>query len=88
MAKVLIVDDDRDFTEISTAVLEGAGHRINAAYNTQEGMQAVKDFQPDIIILDVMMEQPDDGFVMAQELRRQKINTPILMLTSINKGPA
>lgn len=62
-----------------------AGHVTSAAYNTREGMGAVKEFQPEVIILDVIMEQPDDGFVMAQELCRRKIPTPILMLTSIKK---
>jgi DNA-binding response OmpR family regulator len=85
MAKILVVDDDRDFTDISSSVLKRAGHEVSAAYNSKEGMQAVKDFKPEVIILDVMMEQPDDGFVMAQDLRRQGIKTPILMLTSINK---
>ena len=43
----------------------------------------VERFQPDLLILDVMMEQPDDGFTMAQELRRKGLKLPILMLTSV-----
>lgn len=37
-----------------------------------------------LIILDVMMEQPDDGFFMAQDLRAKGVKTPIIMLTSIS----
>ena len=48
-------------------------------------MAAVKDFQPDLIVLDVMMDQPDDGFVMAQDLRKDGFTAPILMLTSVGK---
>lgn len=46
-------------------------------------MKAIEKHNPDLIILDVMMEQPDDGIAMAQELRRQGVSTPILMLTSV-----
>jgi DNA-binding response OmpR family regulator len=48
-------------------------------------MQAVRSEAPDLVILDVMMEQPDDGIRMAQELRAQGFKKPILMLTSISK---
>ena len=46
-------------------------------------MERVTSGTPDLIILDVMMEEPDDGFVMAQDLRRQGVNLPIMMLTSV-----
>jgi DNA-binding response OmpR family regulator len=83
MAKILIVDDDPDIVEACGLFLRKAGHTIKEAYNRREGMAAVASFDPDLLILDVMMEQPDDGFVMAQELRRQGRNFPILMLTSV-----
>lgn len=83
MAKILIVDDDPDIVEACTLFLQKEGHTIRAAYSRREGMEAVTGFAPDLLILDVMMEQPDDGFAMAQELRRQGRNFPILMLTSV-----
>lgn len=83
MAKVLIVDDDPDIVEASCLFLGKAGHTCATAYSREEGMAAMARFQPDLLILDVMMEQPDDGFRMAQELRRQGCKLPILMLTSV-----
>jgi len=83
MAKILIVDDDPDIVEASSLFLQKAGHTTMAAYSRGEGMAAVASFMPDLLILDVMMEQPDDGFAMAQDLRRQGRNFPILMLTSV-----
>ena len=83
MAKVLIVDDDPDIVEASQLFLEREGHRIETAGSRREGMEKVESFQPDLLILDVMMEQPDDGFAMAQDLRRLGKNFPILMLTSV-----
>ena len=84
MAKVLIVDDDLDIIETTRMILEREGHEVSSAGNRKEGMIAMWDVKPDILVLDVMMEQEDDGFVMAQELRRQGHRLPIIMLTSIN----
>ena len=83
MAKILIVDDDPDIVEACSLFLRKAGHTVEGAGNRPERMRALADFRPDLLILDVMMDQPDDGFVMAQELRRQGIGLPILMLTSV-----
>jgi len=83
MGKILIVDDDPDIVDASSLILQKEGHTIKAAYSRAEGMAAVESFHPDLMILDVMMEQPDDGFTMAQELRRQGRNFPIIMLTSV-----
>ncbi len=83
MARILIVDDDPDIVEASQLFLEREGHQIGTAYNRPDGLAMVDTFKPDLLILDVMMEQPDDGFAMAQELRRKGNRLPILMLTSV-----
>lgn len=85
MAKILVIDDDRDMTEACQLVLEQAGHEVQVAYSAEEGMAKVESFQPNLLVLDVMMIQPDDGIAMAQELRRTGFKAPILMLTSIGK---
>jgi DNA-binding response OmpR family regulator len=85
MAKILIVDDDPDITFATELFLKKAQHEVITASNRADGMQAIEDGNPDLIILDVMMEQADDGIAMAQELRRQGCETPILMLTSVGK---
>jgi CheY-like chemotaxis protein len=86
MAKILIVDDDPDVVEAVNLLLQGKGYQTAAAYNRPEGMKKVKEFSPDLIILDVMMEQPDDGLTMAQDLRREGFAKPILMLTTVSKA--
>jgi DNA-binding response OmpR family regulator len=83
MAKILIVDDDPDIVDAGSLILQREGHTVQAAYSRAEGMAAVAACAPDLMILDVMMEQPDDGFAMAQDLRRQGRNFPIIMLTSV-----
>jgi DNA-binding response OmpR family regulator len=83
MAKILVVDDDPDIVDACRLFLEKAGHTVRGACDRKEGMAAVAASAPDLLILDVMMDEPDDGFVMAQDLRRQGRNFPILMLTSV-----
>lgn len=85
MAKILIVDDDPDILFTTGLFLTKAKHEVQTASNRADGMQAIEDGHPDLIILDVMMEQADDGIAMAQELRRQGCDTPILMLTSVGR---
>jgi DNA-binding response OmpR family regulator len=86
MAKILIVDDDPDVVEALNLLLKEQGYETAEAYNRKEGMLAVASFAPDLIILDVMMEQPDDGLTMAQDLRRNNFTKPILMLTTVSKA--
>ncbi len=86
MAKILIVDDDPDVVESVTQLLDKNGHETASAFNRHEGMAQIEVFKPDLIVLDVMMEQPDDGLAMAQDLRRQGFQRPILMLTSISRA--
>ncbi len=84
VAKILIIDDDPDILHMGEVVLGREGHEVLLAANRSEGMEAIAGEAPDLIILDVMMEVIDDGFVMAQELRKEGNTTPILMLTSIS----
>lgn len=86
MAKILVVDDDPDIVEATKLFLEREGHQIEVASTRQDGLKKVSSFNPDLLILDVIMEQPDDGFTMAQELRRKGNKLPILMLTSVESA--
>ncbi len=85
MARILIVDDDPDVVEAAGLFLQKAGHEIASAYSREEGMAALKAQAPDLLILDVMMQQPDDGIAMARELRTGGFRKPILMLTSVSR---
>ena len=85
--KILIVDDDVDFTELLKASLEGTGkYKVQAENHGPRGLTVAKAFKPDLILLDVMM--PDmDGSDVAEEMRGDKDikNIPIAFLTSIVK---
>jgi len=86
MALIAIIDDDPDIIDASSLVLKSKGHSIISASNPDDGYKIVKEQKPDLIILDVMMDEPDDGFYLAQKFRKEGINTPILMYTSVSKA--
>lgn len=85
MPLIAVIDDDPDIREASILVLNSKGYEVITATNPKEGYELVKSKSPDLIILDVMMDEPDDGFFLAQRFRKEKIATPIIMYTSISK---
>lgn len=85
MALIAVIDDDPDIIEASTLVLKSKGYDVVTATNPDDGYKVVTEKNPDLIILDVMMDEPDDGFFLAQKFRKNDIKTPILMYTSVSK---
>ena len=57
---------------------------MEGAPNRTEGMRRLDESKPDLLILDVMMEEPDDGLRMARDIRKGGNEIPIIMLTSVN----
>ena len=84
MTRILIVDDDPDIAEAARLVLEREGYEVESATTRRDGMQALVESPPDLLILDVMMEEPDDGLRMVRDIRKGGNTVPIMMLTSIN----
>lgn len=82
--KILIVDDDPDIVDAGRLVLEREGYQVEGAPNRAQGMKALEQGAPDLLILDVMMEEPDDGLRMARDIRKAGHTLPIIMLTSVN----
>lgn len=85
MIKIAIIDDDPDILDVSSLVLQSKGYQVVTASNPDDGYKIIKEENPSLIILDVMMTEPDDGFFLAQKLRREKIDIPIIMYTSVSK---
>ena len=85
--KILIVDDDLDFIEISRLNLEGKGYQVRSATDGKEGWKMVKKEKPDLIIMDLMMERLDAGMALSQKIKSHPRygSIPILMLTSISR---
>jgi len=90
--KILIVEDDPDMVTALRMPLEANGYEVYVAASGQEGLQKVKEINPDLIILDVMMETTTAGFQVSLQLRSPDPkseyapyrNIPILILTAIH----
>jgi DNA-binding response OmpR family regulator len=83
MARILVVDDDPDISEALRLVLTSAGHSVREERSAEAGWNAAQSWNPDLLVLDVMMEEPDDGLHLARRLRREGFGRPILLLTSL-----
>lgn len=82
MAKILIVDDDREIVELLSIYSKNEGYEPIKAYNGMEALQLLKqhlDIQ--LIILDIMMPKKD-GISVLKELREEENHTPVLMLSA------
>ena len=89
MANILIIDDDPDIRLAARLCLEDAGHTVIEASNSEEGLEKLKADHPNLIVLDVMMEQATEGFQLALTLRGPDAapeyrEIPILMVTAIH----
>jgi CheY-like chemotaxis protein len=90
--KVLIVDDDPDLVEVMRLTLETAGYQVFSAASGAEGLAMVKEVEPNLIILDVMMDYTTEGFQVTLNLRSPDPQSeyaayskvPILMLTALH----
>lgn len=80
MAKILIVDDNKQITSILEEYAKKEGYTTQIARDGQEAIREFEKINPDIILLDVMMPKMD-GFEVCREIRK-KSNVPILMITA------
>ena len=92
MPKILVIEDDADMVMAIRMPLEANGYEVFEAATGEEGLQQVKKVEPDLIILDVMMETTTAGFQVSLQLRSPDADSeyaayreiPILMLTAIH----
>jgi two-component system OmpR family response regulator len=80
MQKILIIDDDARLVKNVETYLKDFGFHIDAALNVAEGLRKVKSFQPDLVVLDLMMPGLD-GLEVCREIRKDN-TVPIIMLTA------
>lgn len=83
--KILIIDDDPDYVTAITHLLQNAGHEVRSAPNGRQGFDVAGAYQPDLILLDVMMTERTEGFFTLQRIRESPDlkNTPVIVVSSI-----
>ncbi|MEJ7650557.1 MAG: response regulator transcription factor [Nakamurella sp.] len=79
--RALVVDDERTLAELVGMALRYEGWEIRSAHDGVTAVAQARDFQPDVIVLDVML--PDlDGFEVLRRIRAAQITVPVLFLTA------
>lgn len=83
--KILVVDDEKDFTGMVKLNLEATGKfEVRTENQGGKALSAAREFRPDLILLDVMMPETDGGTVAAQIQNNADLSkTPIIFLTAI-----
>lgn len=81
MAKIMIVDDERDIRSLVREMLEKEGYEVSEASAGEECLDRVKEEKPDLILLDIMMPTLD-GWEVSKKTRRMKKQRTSLLLCS------
>jgi CheY-like chemotaxis protein len=90
--KVMVIDDDADYTASVRALLESEGYEVSVASSGRAGLELLRADAPDVIVLDVMMESQVEGYVVNQAVKYQPefqeySRIPIVMVSSIEESP-
>ena len=85
MAKILIVDDDKEITSLFEKFLSLEGYETTALNESVKAVELANSIIPDLFILDLMMPPPD-GFKLCRLLRAEPkfAHTPIIIITALN----
>jgi DNA-binding response OmpR family regulator len=82
MPSIVLIEDDKAISGPLVRTLQGLGYSIHVAYDGASGLELVLSFQPDLVILDIMLPEMD-GWEVCKAIRK-KSTVPILMLTALN----
>ena len=79
--KILLVEDTVQLNKALTALLKRNAYTVDSAYDGEEALLYVRDYKYDLIILDIMLPKVD-GLEVLRSIRRNKISTPVILLTA------
>ena len=84
--KVLVVDDDADTLLVYEKTLSGAGYKVFKARNGEESLEQAKKYQPDIIIMDIMMPKADGiSSILKLKGNERTSSIPVIVATSVEE---
>jgi CheY-like chemotaxis protein len=85
MTKILVVDDDPDFVQITRMILEKHDYEVMTATSGAEGLAAMRQEKPDLVLLDIMMTTLLDGLDVSEEMLDdpELKHVPVIMVSSI-----
>jgi len=85
MPKIMVVDDDKEFTTLYREYLKMVGFEAIVENHSGKAMDVADSAKPDLFILDLMMPEPN-GFTLCRMLRKNPnfVRTPIIIVTALN----
>lgn len=89
-AKILVIDDDPDFVEAVTPILQSALYDVVSAFNPEEGKEKIFSEKPDLILLDIMMDSLFDGFSLCHSIKTSEEykdfnDIPIIFVSAVKE---
>jgi CheY-like chemotaxis protein len=89
MARVLVIDDDKDIATTTAMHLEAGKHQVEIELNEKGALEHIQKMNPDCLVLDVMFPGNDNGgFELSRAIRAKHPALPIIMVTSVNDTAA
>lgn len=84
---VLLIDDDADVHEVVKMILEPKGFQVECALTGPAGLEAARQVMPDVLLLDIMLDTPSEGFHIAYTIKNDDVlkQIPIVIISSIGK---
>jgi two-component system, OmpR family, alkaline phosphatase synthesis response regulator PhoP len=79
---IMVIDDDPDFLIAMRLVLEASGYVMAEAKSAEQGLKIYKNTNPDLILVDLMMEEIDSGTTFVKELRLVGNKAPVYLLSA------
>jgi CheY-like chemotaxis protein len=86
---ILIVDDDPDIAEAMGLVLESTGAEVRIEEDVDAGIAVALEMRPDLILVDLMLPDPDDGYFFVHRLRSEGeygARVPVVLLSSLTRA--
>ncbi|MCG8569358.1 MAG: response regulator [Spirochaetes bacterium] len=81
--KVLIIDDNQELNDTLAMVVKSKKLEVETALNAKQGLEKVKSFRPDLVIVDIMMEEMDSGLKLAEALNDTFPDIPKFCMSNI-----
>ena len=78
--KLLVIDDDPNICDMLRLYFENEGYKVKCAYDGADGVIAFKSYEPDLVLLDIMMPRKD-GWQVCREIREMS-GKPVIMITA------
>jgi len=80
---ILCIDDDQDYLDAMREIVESEGYAMVEAKSAEDGLRVYQDEHPDLIVVDLMMEEVDAGMAFVKELKALGNAAPIYLLSSL-----